>query len=137
MMEAPSNINPDPDSYIYTTVDTTPTSLAMANGHERDADITFFEEGHIYDVKGDTSFMSAATPAHYFFGGFGAGKVIQNMNKSATWKTKEHHGMTDEEIKLQWETNGVVCSGSSTMRMDVKTCHVEHRDFSTVGLEIL
>jgi len=64
MMETPSNINPDPDSYIYTTVDTTPTSLAMTNGHERDTDITFFEEGHIYDVKGDTSFMSAAASVH-------------------------------------------------------------------------
>ena len=70
MMEAPSNINPDPDSYIYTAVDTTSTSLAMTNGHERDADITFFEEGHIYDVKGDTSFMSAATFVHSFFEGF-------------------------------------------------------------------
>ena len=93
----------------------------------------FFEEGHIYDVKGDTSFMSAATSVHSFFEGFGVGKVIQNIKKSATWKTKEYHGMTDEEIKLQWETNGVVCSGSSTMRMAVKTCHVEHRGCSRRG----
>jgi hypothetical protein len=115
MMETPSNLNPDPDAYIYTTVDTTSSSLAMTNGHVRDADITFFEEGHIYDVKGDTSFMSATTFVHSFFEEFDADKVIQSMKRSATWKTKEYYGMTDEEIKLQWETNGNVCSRLGTL----------------------
>jgi len=35
--------------------------LAELNEHERDKNITFYEDGHIYNVKGMTNFTSVTT----------------------------------------------------------------------------
>ena len=35
--------------------------LCSKNSHIRDKDIEFYESGHIYNVKGDTTFTSVTT----------------------------------------------------------------------------
>ena len=34
------------------------TSLEISNSHERDKNIKFIEEGHVYNINGNTSFTS-------------------------------------------------------------------------------
>jgi hypothetical protein len=80
-------------------------SLEKTNPHPRDSDIEFFDEGHIYDVKGDRTYTSSTTFIHGFFGEFDADKVIQNMRRSARGMKPEYQGLTDDEIKAMWEAN--------------------------------
>ena len=43
--------------------------LEEINFHERDKDISFKEEGHIYTVKGNTNNTSVTTLVHRLFSG--------------------------------------------------------------------
>ena len=42
-------------------------NLEIINQHNRDKNIKFYEEGHIYDVKGDKTYTSVTTFVHSFF----------------------------------------------------------------------
>ena len=89
--------------------------LAARHPHPRDADIEFFEEGHIYDVKGDRSFVSSTTFVHSFFGEFDADSVIAGMRKGRRWAESKYFGMTDEAIKTMWRENGEDASARGTL----------------------
>ena len=79
------------------------SSLILQNPHERDNFIEFFEEGHIYNVKGDTSFLSVTTFVHSFFETFDPDVIIQKMKKSSKWNPQnKYYNMTDDAIKQQW-----------------------------------
>ena len=89
-------------------------SLEKRNSHPRDGDIQFFEEGHIYDVRGDRTYTSSTTFIHQFFETFNADEVIAGMRSRRTWATSEYNGMTDDEIKAKWEANGKQASELGT-----------------------
>jgi hypothetical protein len=74
--------------------------------HERDNNIQFEEKGHIYTINGKRGYTSVTTWIKQFFKKFDADKIISNMMKSANWATSKYYGMTPEEIKLLWNSNG-------------------------------
>ena len=88
--------------------------LESKNPHERDNHITFDEEPHIYTIDGDSNYMSVTTWNHSHFEVFDADKVISNMMNSLKWPQSKYFGKTKEEIKAQWEKNGVESSEAGT-----------------------
>ena len=88
--------------------------LESQNPHERDNHITFDEEPHIYTIDGDSNYMSVTTWNHSHFEVFDADKVISNMMNSLKWPQSKYFGKTKEEIKAQWEKNGIESSEAGT-----------------------
>ena len=91
--------------------------LAHRNRHPRDENIQFFEEGHKYVIKTDpdSKYTSVTTWNHSHFPHFDADGVINNMMKGKNWKEgHKYWGMTPEEIKAQWNSNGAAVSGAGT-----------------------
>lgn len=91
--------------------------LAHRNRHPRDENIQFFEEGHKYVIKTDpdSKYTSVTTWNHSHFPHFDADGVITNMMKGKNWKEgHKYWGMTPEEIKAQWNSNGAAVSGAGT-----------------------
>ena len=74
--------------------------------HERDNNIQFEEKGHIYTINGKRGYTSVTTWIKQFFKKFDADKIISNMMKSANWATSKYYGMTPDEIKQLWNSNG-------------------------------
>ena len=87
--------------------------LSLVNAHVRDGHIAFKERGHVYNVDGDTSFISVTKFVHKYPAPFNADVVIDRM--LASGKNKTYDGMTKNEIKLLWKTNSV-----EAMRMGTK-----------------
>lgn len=91
--------------------------LANRNKHPRDNNIQFFEEGHKYLIKTDpvAKYTSVTTWNHSHFPHFDADAVISNMMNGRNWKEgHKYWGMTPEEIKRQWNTNGSSVSSAGT-----------------------
>jgi hypothetical protein len=91
--------------------------LANRNKHVRDNNIQFFEEGHKYLIKTDpvAKYTSVTTWNHSHFPHFDADAVISNMMNGRNWKEgHKYWGMTPEEIKTQWNTNGSSVSSAGT-----------------------
>jgi len=88
--------------------------LESQNPHERDNHIIFDEEPHIYTIDGDSNYMSVTTWNHSHFEVFDADKVISNMMNSLKWPQSKYFGKTKEEIKAQWEKNGLESSEAGT-----------------------
>ena len=76
------------------------------NPHPRDAAITFDEGPHIYTVNGDSSFMSVTTFNGEHFSKFDPDSVIKKMMRSPNWMNSKYYGMSADEIKASWSTNG-------------------------------
>jgi len=107
-MQSNYNLNSKP---VLTNV------LANRNKNDRDNNIQFFEEGHKYIIKTDpnTKYTSVTTWNHSHFPHFDADSVITNMMKGRNWKEgHKYWGMTREEIKIKWNTNGASVSGAGT-----------------------
>ena len=99
-------------------------TLARINGHPRDGDITFQEEGHIYTITGiDKHPVSVTTLIHQNFPHFDADLIITKMMRGKNWPTSKYFGMNQEEIKKLWEDNGKEASGLGT------TMHKSIEDF--------
>ena len=81
--------------------------LEEINLHERDKDISFKEEGHIYNVKGDTKYTSVTTLVHRLFPYFNENLIIDKMMKSPNWENNKYYGNTKEEIKNLWAINRI------------------------------
>jgi ATP-dependent exoDNAse (exonuclease V) beta subunit len=99
--------------------------LKNQNPHERDANITFKDEGHIYTIlddtingytgdTGNTGYTSVTTWIHSLFEKFDADKIIDNMMKSQRWPDNKYYGMTKSEIKSQWENNRETAANAGT-----------------------
>jgi len=102
-------------------------SLANQNSHERDINITFKNDGHIYTIKhsakpeGDSGFTSVTTFIHTLFEGFNADKIIDKMMTSARWSTNKYHGMTKPQIKKLWKDNGKNAAAAGTkLHLDIE-----------------
>jgi len=98
--------------------------LETKNKHERDVNIEFYEEGHIYKIltDPDSKYTSVTTYNHYHFPEFDTDKVIKNMMNGKNWKEgHKNWGMTADEIKQSWSKNGAEASGAGTiMHFDIE-----------------
>lgn len=90
------------------------TLLEIQNAHERDNDIKFVEEGHVYYIKKEKGFKSVTTLVHDAFEKFNSDKIIDNMMKGANWEKSKYYGMTKEEIKALWKSNGAEAAKMGT-----------------------
>jgi hypothetical protein len=91
--------------------------LKYKNKHERDENITFFEEGHKYVIKTDpdTKYLSVTSWNHIHFAPFNDEEIITKMMKGKNWKPgHKYWGLTKEDIKQLWKANGAKVSGLGT-----------------------
>jgi hypothetical protein len=91
--------------------------LSLHNSHSRDENIKFYEKGHKYEILTDTSikYTSVTTWIHSHFPKFDADAIIANMMKSKKWAPgHKYWGMTAEEIKSSWNSNGATQAGAGT-----------------------
>jgi len=96
--------------------------LATINEHERDKDITFQENGHIYTIKGKNGYTSCTTWVKSFFEKFDANKIIDKMMAKPDWCNSKYFGMTKYEIKELWRKNG---AEAATFGTQMHAC-IEH-----------
>ena len=88
--------------------------LSTINVHERDKDITFQENGHIYTIKGENGYTSCTTWVKSFFEKFDANKIIDKMMAKPDWSNSKYFGMTKYEIKELWRKNGAEAAAFGT-----------------------
>ena len=119
--------------------------LAICNKHERDSNIDFKDEGHIYTIRhpgcpeGDHGFTSVTTFVHQFIEPFDSDKIITGMMNSKKWPDSKYYGMTREEIKEGWSNNGKAAAEAGTKLhydiecyyngMKVQNSSIEYRHF--------
>jgi ATP-dependent exoDNAse (exonuclease V) beta subunit len=119
--------------------------LATHNKHQRDSNIDFQDEGHIYTIRhpdcpeGDRGFTSVTTFVHKFIEPFAADKIITGMMNSKRWTESKYYGMTREEIKLGWDKNRDAAADAGTKlhydiecyynRIEVENSSVEYGHF--------
>jgi hypothetical protein len=104
--------------------------LSKINAHPRDKNIIFEEEGHKYTIicDPDTKYTSVTTWCHSHFAKFDSDKVISNMMRGKNWKEgHKYWGMTCEEIKAQWSSNGASVSQSGTDLHNRVECFINNR----------
>lgn len=99
----------------------TTTYLAEKNPHERDAQITFDEEPHIYTIKGeeDKKYTSVTTWVHSYFKPFNAKEVIKSMMRNKRkWEdpvaNEKYYGKSAEEIEEMWKQAGKEAAAKGT-----------------------
>lgn len=93
------------------------TILQTMNPHSRDEFIRFYPRGHRYDILCDpkSKYTSVTTWAHSQFPKFDADAVIQNIFKGKNWgPDNKYWGMTAEQIKQSWKSNGDSVSSAGT-----------------------
>jgi hypothetical protein len=91
--------------------------LETINSHNRDKNILFYEPSHTYTIITDPTnkYTSVTTWNHSHFPHFNADQVIKNMMRGKNWKEgHKYWGLTSEEIKAQWASNGAAVSGAGT-----------------------
>lgn len=86
--------------------------------HPRDRFIRFYNRGHKYEISCDPDYKytSVTTWNHKHFPKFDADAVIENIFKGKSWGPgNKYWGMTAEEIKASWKSNGdaVSCAGTN------------------------
>lgn len=95
--------------------------LEIKNAHERDQNIVFDEEPHIYYINGSNDNISITTFIHKMFPEFDADNVIDKMMIGKNWKNSKYYGMTKDEIKKQWDDNRISSSTAGTkMHRDIE-----------------
>lgn len=80
--------------------------LKNINMGERDIDVSLNEKNHVYNIKGDLSYISVTTWNKKHFEQFNPDLVIKNMMQSTFWPNNKYFGMSAEEIKELWNKNG-------------------------------
>lgn len=87
--------------------------LSSLNAHERDSRIKFFEEGHVYELDGNTDCVSTTTHIHSFFNEFDADKVAKTLSeKYRDIDGHKYYGMSDDDIKRSWASNNAAAEGT-------------------------
>ena len=85
--------------------------------HTRDNFIRFYNRGHKYEISCDpnSKYTSVTTWNHKHFPKFDADAVIENIFKGKNWGPgHKYWGMTAEQIKNSWKSNGESVSGAGT-----------------------
>ena len=91
--------------------------LQIQHSHPRDEFIKFYNRGHKYEITNDpnSKYTSVTTWNHNHFPKFDADAIIQNMFKGKSWGPgHKYWGMTAEQIKNSWKTNGDTVSAAGT-----------------------
>lgn len=91
--------------------------LSVRNAHIRDSNIQFFEKDHKYIILSEPTvkYTSVTTWIHTHFEEFNADKIISAIMKSKGWKKgHKYWGLTAEQIKTQWNSNGTSVAGAGT-----------------------
>lgn len=83
-------------------------TLAEKHTHPRDAHVTFYEQGHVYEIDGSSEgITSVTTLVKQFARPFDADKVIRKIRAGKHYGPgHKYYGLTDDEIKTQWKTTG-------------------------------
>ena len=115
-------------------------ALAIANAHERDARITFQDDGHIYYIDGvDTKKaggVSVTGFVKHFFAEFDAQRYIGYITRSKKWAsdpTYEYYRKSMGQIQEMWRVNGKEAREAGTaMHADIEAFYngVEHANTS-------
>ena len=103
--------------YLIKKMTTLYPVLETINNHNRDKNILFYEPTHTYTIITDPTnkYTSVTTWNHSHFPHFNADQVIKNMMRGKNWKEgHKYWGLTAEEIKAQWASNGAAVSGAGT-----------------------
>ena len=105
--------------------------LSRKNGHIRDLNIKFYEQGHKYEVLTDkkSKYTSVTTWIHQLFPKFDADKIIKGMMDSPNWQPgHKYWGMTAQQIKDSWTNNGnQVASAGTDMHYNIE-CFMNNPD---------
>lgn len=91
--------------------------LQIKHGHPRDQFIKFYNKGHKYEILTDTNskYLSVTTWNHKHFPKFDPDVAVQNIFKSKQWgPTNKYWGMTAEQIKNSWKSNGNAVANAGT-----------------------
>ena len=105
--------------------------LSSQNPHPLDSNIRFFEEGHKYEILTDptSKYTSVTTWNHHHFPKFDADAVIQSMMKGKNWNpASKYWGMTPQQIKAMWASNGQEVSGAGTNMHFQIECFMNNSD---------
>lgn len=101
--------------------------------HPRDKYIKFYNKGHKYEIISDpkSKYTSVTTWNHKHFPKFDADAVIQNIFKSKAWgPNHKYWGMTAEQIKESWKSNGEAVSGAGTDLHERIECFMNDKRFN-------
>lgn len=81
--------------------------LKVLNYNDRDKEIYFEEEGHIYTVLGRTDYTSCTGIVHACFPCFDANSIIDKILSSRKMldPNYRYYGKTKEDILMAWEVN--------------------------------
>lgn len=105
--------------------------LETINSHPRDKNILFYEPTHTYTITTDPTnkYTSVTTWNHSHFPHFNADQVIKNMMRGKNWKEgHKYWGLTAEQIKAQWASNGAAVSDAGTnMHYEIE-CFMNNSD---------
>jgi ATP-dependent exoDNAse (exonuclease V) beta subunit len=91
--------------------------LKSRYSHVRDNFIRFYNKGHKYEISCDpnSKYTSVTTWNHKHFPKFDADEVIKNIFRGKNWgPNHKYWGMTREQIKNSWKSNGDAVSGAGT-----------------------
>lgn len=111
-----------PENTLYLTIDsfTKEYPLSNINAHFRDNRVQFIEEGHLYFIYNEDGSLSelprtsVTTLIHNCFPEFNADECITKMMRSRNWHNSKYYGMTSEEIKHLWKTDGNKAASTGT-----------------------
>ena len=101
--------------------------------HPRDKFIKFYSRGHKYEITTDpkSKYTSVTTWNHKHFPKFDPDAVIQNIFKSKGWgPDHKYWGMTAEQIKESWKSNGEAVSGAGTDLHERIECFMNDNRFN-------
>lgn len=113
--------------------------LANLNAHDKDSNITFINDGHIYTVcydnKNDSSFLSVTTLIHKFINKFNTDIIINNIVNGKNFLIGPYAGMSKEQIKQKWSNDGIVSREKGTvLHYDIE-CKYNNIEVNNISLE--
>lgn len=90
--------------------------LEERNSHERDSQLTFNEDLHLYSLNDGRNLTSVTSVIASLFPKFNPDFVIQKMKSNKkSWEKNKYFGLSDEEIKALWDANGREASKEGTI----------------------
>jgi hypothetical protein len=115
--------------------------LALKNKHARDTQITFYEDGHRYDLihpltNTIVNPISVTTLIHEYCQEFNADLIIHRMMNGKNWPQSQYYGLTKNEIKKQWDDNRDQAASLGTkMHFDIECYLNGYEDVVNTSME--
>lgn len=108
--------------------------LKERHSHPRDKFIKFYNRGHKYEIMTDpkSKYTSVTTWNHTHFPKFDADAVIENIFKGKNWGPgHKYWGLTAEQIKSSWKSNGESVAGAGTNLHERIECFMNNNECVT------